>query len=157
MTPLDRRLAVAAAALAVIAGGVIAGQWIYERMQVGKELRQVEALAGNAERAARDLARQSNSAAALIKLIGKTDALNVLTSLTSSVPADSWAYEVDVAPGQGGVLQAKVGGFTPTSTVLVNVLEKTPELEQVRLVSSASAGIGTGKDRMKLTARWAGK
>lgn len=157
VTPLDRRLAITAGALTVLCCGVIAGQWIYERVQVNKELARVQALAREADRTARELGRQSASGTALIALVSKADALDVLSALTTSVPTDSWAYEIEVAPGQGDVLQVKLDGFAPTAATLVNVLERAPEIERVRLVSSASAGIGTGKDRLKLTARWAGK
>ena len=157
VTPMDRRLAVIAGALAMVSGVLITGQWIYERVQVGKELDRVRALASSADSTARHVARQSTGGTALIGLMSKADALDVLTTLTSTVPTDSWAYEMDVAPSQGGGMQVKLSAFAPTATVLVDVLEKSPELEQVRLVSSASAGVGTGKDRMRVTARWAGK
>ena len=157
VTPVDRRLALVAGALLLVAGVLITGQWIYERVQVGKELDRVEALAGNADGTARQVARQSTGGTALIGLMSKADALDVLTTLTTSVPTDSWAYEMDVAPSQGGGMQVKLSAFAPAAAVLVDVLEKSPELEQVRLVSSTSAGVGTGKDRMRVTAQWAGK
>jgi hypothetical protein len=157
VTQLDRRLATAASALAFVTGAVIAGQWIYERAQVNKELVRVQMLARAADLAARELGRQSRSGTSLIAVMERADALDVLSALTTSVPTDSWAYELEVAPGQNGVLQVKLDGFAPIAGTLVTVLEKTPGIDHVRLVSAASAGIGTGKDRLKLTARWAGK
>jgi hypothetical protein len=157
VTQLDRRLAIASGALAIVTGAVIVGQWIYERTQVNKELARVQALAREADVAARELGRQSKSGTSLIAVMQRADAIDVLSALSASVPTDSWAYNLEVSPGQNGVLQVKLDGFAPTAGTLVSVLEKSPDLDRVRLVSAASAGIGTGKDRLKLTARWAGK
>ena len=157
LTPLDRRLMGAAVGLAVLTLAVIGGQWMYERVEVGRELQRTSGLATTAETVSRQLTNNSAAAAALVNIMAKPDAVDVLTALTANVPRDSWAYELEVTSAQAGALQIKLGGFTPTATTFVDVLEQTPELEQVRLVSAASAGLGTGKDRLRLTARWAGK
>lgn len=154
-TSLDRRLAAVAGALALAAAGLTAGQWIYERSQLADEVERASALASKAESLAHILQTKSSNASALIAIMNTQDAVDVLTSLTSSVPQDTWAYELDIKPVAAGGYQVKLGGFAPAATMFVDTLEKAPQFEQVRLVTATSAGLGAGRDRLQLTARYA--
>jgi hypothetical protein len=154
ITPLDRRLAAVAATLVCVAAGITGAQWFYERAEVKDEVERVRALAVTTESLTRRLRDESAPATALIGIMRKPDAVDVLTSLTSSAPQDSWAYELDIKPAQAGGYQVKFGGFAPAATMLVDTLEKTPQFENVRLVTAASAGLGTTRDQLQLTARF---
>ena len=44
--------------------------------------------------------------------------------------------------------------YLPAATMFVSALEKRPKFGGVRLVSAASAGIGTARDRLTVTARF---
>ncbi len=48
----------------------------------------------------------------------------------------------------------KAAGFVPAATMFTDMLAKAPEFQEVRLASATSAGLGTAKDRVQLTARW---
>jgi len=156
-TQLDRRLAALSAGLAVALGALIGGQWFYERLQVGREVQRVSAAARMSKTLTQQLVKNSASGLSLTHIMERPDAIDVLTRLTYQVPQDTWAYELEIAPGVAGSLQVKLTGFTPTATMLVDLLAKTPELENVRLVSATSAGLGSGRDRLQLTARWPNK
>jgi hypothetical protein len=154
---LDRRLAGIVVSLAAATAGVIAAQWTYERVQVGQEVERVRSIAQSAQALADRLARDAAAANALARIMRQSDAADVLKTLTTVVPSDSWVYALNVGPAPSGTLQIELDGFTPTATVLVDLLDKAPELEEVRLVSATSAGLGAGQDRLHVTARWAGK
>jgi hypothetical protein len=155
LTSLDRRLATVAGALALAAAGLTAGQWIYERAQLADEVEKADALAAKAQSLAHTLQAKTSSASALIGVMSTPDAVDVLTSLTSTVPQDTWAYELDIKVAAAGGYQVKLNGFAPAATTFVDTLEKTPQFEQVRLVSATSAGLGSARDRLQLTARYA--
>jgi hypothetical protein len=154
LTALDRKLALAAASLAVAAACVIAGQWIYERVSVQDEVIQARELAATTGALTRRLREESASAVALVQLMRVPDAVDVLTALTSTTPQDTWAYELDVKPEPAGGYQVKMGGFAPAATTFVDTLEKSPQFGHVRLVSAASAGLGTARDRLQVSAKW---
>lgn len=154
LTLRDSRVGIAAVALALGAIGVIGAQWIYERHHVGRELERVRALAAESETLERRIQSESEGVARLARLTREPDAVDVLAQLTTSVPQDSWTYDLEVSPAKGGGYQIRMAGFVPTATMFVDLLEKEPHLEQVRLVSASSAGLGSGKDHLRVTARW---
>jgi hypothetical protein len=155
LTALDRRLAMAAAALAAITVCVVAGQWMHERWSLRGELATARELASRSASLTTRLREDSRPAVALAQLTRTPDAADVLIRLTETVPVDTWAYELEVKPEPSGSYQVKVGGFAPAATTLVDTLEKSPQFNQVRLISATSAGLGTTRDRLQLTAKWA--
>jgi hypothetical protein len=151
---LERRLAVAAAVLVIGVGGLIAGQWIYERVEVGRQAEIAGELATSARSLGEKLKRETAAADALISTMKQPDAMDVLAALTSRMPADAWAYQLEVnAPGTQPA-DIRVSGFAPTATIMIDQLEQAPEFESVRLANAMSAGIGSGKDRVQIVARW---
>jgi hypothetical protein len=154
-TRIDRRLAAAGGALAVSCALVIGWQWGYERLEVGRELRKVAVHAANADKLFRQLASAASPGEALVRTMEQPDALDMLTALTNQVPADSWVYDLEITaePASGGP-QIRLSGFTPAATLLVDQLGKSGQLTNVRLVSASSAGLGSGQDRLQLTASW---
>ena len=157
MTDLDRRLAAAAAVLAAAVAVVIGAQWAFERYQIAKELSRVQAAAATARALALRYERESRPIADLAELMARPDASDVLTALTKRIPDPSWLYEVEVLPQPGDTMHVKMGGFVPTATVFTDMLAKETEFQDVRLLSASSAGLGSGKDRVQLTARWRAK
>jgi general secretion pathway protein L len=153
-TSRDRQLGAVAAGLAVVGAAAIGAQWSYERSRVDAKLQQVEAQARTAVALVRKLQATSAAPEALIRVMERPDAADVLNSLTSTVPQDAWAYELEVKPAPGDAYQIRFGGYAPAATMLVDVLEKGPRFGQVRLVAAASAGLGTGRDRLTLTAKY---
>ena len=146
------RLGVSAAALAVLWGLVIGGQWLFERARVGKALKEVTPHALRVDRLERDLRAQVAPAQALLALMREPDALDVLTTMTEAIPRDSWAYELDILAQPSQPAEIRASTFTPTATMLLDLLGRSPQFEQVKLVSATSAGFGG--DRLTLTARW---
>jgi hypothetical protein len=151
---LERRLAVAAATLVIGVSGLIGGQWIYERVQVGREAEATGARAASARSLAAKLKRETAAADALISTMKQPDALDVLAALTTRMPADAWAYQLEVSAPPAQPADIRVSGFAPTATIMIDQLEQAPEFESVRLASATSAGLGTGKDRVQIVARW---
>jgi len=154
ITRLDRRLAIVCVALGVVACGVVAAQWIFERARVNAELVRVSAQAERARALARNLSRGSAGPDALIALMARPDAVDVLGTLTSDIPSDTWMYELEIKASAAPGYQVKLGGYAPAATMFVDALEKRPKFAGVRLVSAASAGIGTARDRLTVTARY---
>lgn len=154
ITQLDRRLAMTCVALAVIAGGITAAQWILERSRVNAELARVGEQARRARSLAREIKHGSAGADALIALMARPDAVDVLRTLTSDVPSDTWMYELEIKASSTAGYQVKLGGYAPAATTFVSALEKQPKFDGVRLVSAMSAGIGTARDRLTVTARF---
>lgn len=152
-TRTDRRLAVAAIALVTACAAVIAFQWGYERVIVGRHLRALQAPAAAAERLARELKADAAAAEGLVGLMRQPDALDVLTALTEVTPKDTWFYDLDISAQWPQVPRMKLSGFTPVATLLVGALQSSGSLHEVRLVSAASAGLGSGQDRLQLTAQ----
>jgi hypothetical protein len=141
-------------ALGVVACGVIATQWFIERWRVNADLARVSAQAQRARALARDLSRGSEGSNALIDLMARPDAVDVLRTLTSDIPPDTWMYELEIKASATSAYQVKLGGYAPAATMFVDALEKRPKFDGVRLVSAASAGIGTARDRLTVTARF---
>jgi hypothetical protein len=154
MTRLDRRLAMSCVALGVMACIVVASQWVLERVRLNAELARVEPLAQRARAFARDLRHGSAGSEALIAMMGRPDAVDVLRTLTSDIPSDTWLYELEIKASPNDAYQLKLVGYTPAATMFVDALEKHPTFEGVRLVSAASAGLGTTRDRLTVTARF---
>jgi hypothetical protein len=150
----EARLALTAGALAVLWGLLIGGQWVYERVRVGRALDAVNPHALLADRIREELRAAAAPGAALVTLMREPDALDALTALTEAVPADSWAYEVDIGAESPQAAEIKASTFTPTATTLVDLLGRSPQFGAVRSVSATPAGLFAG-DRLKLTARWA--
>ncbi|MEP7246140.1 MAG: hypothetical protein ABI885_21005 [Gammaproteobacteria bacterium] len=157
LTSLDQRLLRGAALLALVTGLTVASQWVYERRNVDRELVRESVVARRVTTLTRQLEQDARPAHFLINLMRETDAVDVLSALTTRVPTDSWVYELDVGPQKEGALQVRFDGFVPTATMFVDMLEKTPEFERVRLVSASSAGLGSGKDRVRIAAAWSKK
>ena len=155
LTRTDRRLGVAAIILAVACTAVITFQWSYERVKVGRELRSLQAPAAAAETLARQLKIDAAPAEALVSLMRLPDALDVLTTLTEGTPKDTWFYDLDITAQWPQIPHIKLSGFTPVATILVGALQNTGKLNDVRLVSATSAGLGSGQDRLQLTAQLA--
>ncbi|MEJ0037691.1 MAG: PilN domain-containing protein [Gammaproteobacteria bacterium] len=153
-TSLDRRLAMICGALAIVACSVVAGQWTFERMRVNAELARVDAQAQRARALARQLTRGSAGPDALIAFMARPDAVDVLRTLTTDIPSDTWAYELEIKASSSPGYQVKLGGYAPAATMFIEALEKKPKFDTVRLVSATSAGIGTGRDRLTVTARF---
>lgn len=153
LTPTDRRLAVSAATLATVCLGVVAFHWVYERVEIGRELRHLQDPADAAGGLAKRLETDAAPAVALVNLMRQPDALDALTTLTTEVPRDSWVYDLDVSAQWPQTPRIKLSGFTPTATMLVGVLGTGGRFDDVRLVSAMSAGLGSAQDRLQLTAR----
>ena len=51
----------------------------------------------------------------------------------------------------------KLSGFAPAATILVDLLGSSHQFDMVRLVSAQSAGLGSGLDRLQLSARLASR
>ena len=154
-TSTDRRLGVVTAILAVGCAALIAFQWGYERVTLGRKLRTLQEPAAAAEKLARQLKRDAAPAEALVSLMRQPDALDVLTTLTQDTPKDTWFYDLDISAQWPQVPRIKLSGFTPVATMLVGALQSRGSLSEVRLVSASSAGLGSGLDRLQLTAQWA--
>jgi hypothetical protein len=153
-SPLERRLAIAAAVLVIGVSGLIGGQWIYERVQIGREAETAGELAASARSLGERLQRETAAADALISTIKQPDALEVLAALTTRVPADAWTYQLEVDAPATQPADVRISGFAPTATIMIDQLEQAPEFESVRLANAMSAGIGSGKDRVQIVARW---
>jgi len=154
-TRIDRRLAITAAALAFLCVSVIAFQWSYERLQVGKKLDSLGTRASSATVLARQLEQDAKPAEALVRLMKSPDAVDTLVGLTADIPKDSWAYELDITAQFPRAPQIKLSGLAPVATTLTGVLTNTGRYDNVRLVYAMSAGLGSGQDRLQLTARLA--
>ena len=154
-TKTDRRLAIAAVTLAVACAALIAFQWGYERVMVGRKLRALEGPAATTEKLARELKKDADPAEALVSLMRQPDALDVLTRLTEVTPKDTWFYDLDISAQWPQAPRVKLSGFTPVATLLVGAIQSSGSLNEVRLVSASSAGLGSGQDRLQLTAQFA--
>lgn len=154
LTTFDRRLAGVAAALLIGIVGLIAGQWIYERIAVGREVRHARDIARDVERLEQKLVRESAPGIALSRVSAAADAADALTALTEAVASDSWVYDVGINAPSVAAAQITLTGFTPAATMLVEALERAPHFQKVRLVSAVSAGLGTAQDRAELAAEW---
>lgn len=150
----EARLALSAGALAVLWGLLIGGQWIYERARVGRALKEAAPHALHVDHLNEQLSEEAAPAAALVTLMREPDALDVLTALTEAVPKDSWAYELDISAPSPESAEVRASTFTPTATMLVDLLGRSPQFEHVKLISATSAELFSG-DRLTLTARWA--
>lgn len=155
LTRTDRRLGIAAAILAVACSALIAFQWGYERVTVGRKLHSLQEPAVAAEKLARQLKKDAAPAEALVSLMRQPDALDVLTTLTQDTPKDTWFYDLDISAQWPQVPHIKLSGFTPVATMLVGTLQNSGSLREVRLVSASSSGLGSGQDRLQLTAQLA--
>lgn len=157
LTRTDRHLAMAAVTLAIACSATIAFQWGYERVMVERKLRALQEPAKTAQKLAQQLKKDADPAEALVKLMRQPDALDVLTRLTEDTPKDTWFYDLDISAQWPQAPHLKLSGFTPVATLLVGTLQGTGNLKEVRLVSASSAGLGSGLDRLQMTAQFAGQ
>lgn len=151
MTLLERRLATTVLALTVMLGGLIAAQWVYERIVVGAKLRDISAQARVASRLADRLTRESAPARELLKIAAVPDASDVLAALTKAVPSYAWVYELHLEAPSTGAVVIDMGAFAPPSSTLVGDLEATRRFGTVQLDSATSSGGPSGLDRLTLT------
>ena len=154
-TKVDRRLAISAIILAVASTALSGFQWGYERVTVGRRLDELQVPAAAAARLARQLKTDAAPAEALVSLMRQPDALDVLAAVTRDTPKDSWFYDLDISAQWPQVPRIKLSGFAPVATMLVATLQSSGNLTDVRLVSATSAGLGSGQDRLQLTAQLA--
>jgi len=157
LSVIDRRLARSAVALAALFLVTLAFHWGYERVVVGRELRRLAPSATAADRLTQQLRTQAAPAEALAALMRQSDALDTLITLTEDIPADSWVYELEVSTQGPQAPRIKLSGFTPVATALVAQLQRSGHFDEVRLVTAISAGLGSGQDRLQLTAREASR
>lgn len=154
VTRLDRSLMALGAIMAAALLLLIAGQWIFERFEVGKESSHTSAKAHEVDRLLRRISTEAAPAEGLVNLMSQPDALDVLVALSEQVPSDSWVYDLDVTAQLPEAPQIKLSGFTPVATTFVDQLGKSGHFERVQIVSAMSAGLGSGRDRLQITARW---
>lgn len=153
LNAIDRRLARSALACAALFLVTLAFHWGYERVVIGRELRRLVPPAAAADRLTQELRTQAAPAEALAAVMRQSDALDILITLTDDIPADSWVYELEVSAQGPQVPRIKLSGFTPAATTLASQLQRLGHFDDVRLVSAISAGLGSGQDRLQLTAR----
>jgi hypothetical protein len=154
-TRTQRRLSVSAAALAVLWLCIVAIHWTYERIQVGHEIERLRAPAETAARLAHDLQARAQPGEALVRLMSQPDAADTLTRLTTEIPKDAWVYDLEVTAQWPQPAHIKLSGFAPVATMLIGHLENDGQFQRVRLVSALSAGLGSGLDRIQITAQLA--
>ena len=113
LTLLERRLSALVLVLACMLGALTAGQWVYERIVVGAQLRRVDAQAQVASHLTEQLNRESAPARDLLRIMRVPDASDVLAALTRTVPPYAWVYQLTVdAPTSGGA-SIRMGAFAP--------------------------------------------
>lgn len=154
LSALDRRLIASAITLATVFLGLIGFHWGSERVQLGRELQRLKAPANAAATLARQLQSTAAPAEALVGLMRQSDALDAVAALNDAVPKDSWVYDLDVVAQFPQAPRVKFSGFAPTATMLVGVLESSHRFGRVRLVSAQSAGLGSGQDRLQVSAQF---
>jgi hypothetical protein len=154
-TQLDRRLVMVCLAFGSLACGVVAAQWLLERTRVNSDLALAEAQAQRARALARGLSQGALRSEALIGLMARPDAVDVLRALTDDIPSDTWLFELEVRASSVPGYHVKLSGYAPAATMFVDALKKSAKFDGVRLVSAASAGLGTAQDRLTVTARYA--
>ncbi len=152
LTLLERRLSALVLVLACMLGALTAGQWVYERIVVGAQLRRVDAQAQVASHLTEQLNRESAPARDLLRIMRVPDASDVLAALTRTVPPYAWVYRLSVDAPTSGAASIRMGAFAPPATALVRVLEQTHRFGKVQLLSATSVGGASGLDRFKLTA-----
>jgi hypothetical protein len=120
---------------------------------VSREVDAAATLAAEADDLDSQLRQRMEPALALTRIAARRDALDFLVALTKRVPGDSWAYDVEITVSPEKTAELNLSGFAAQPPDLIDSLEGTPEFEQVRLVSAVSAGVGTGQDRLELSAK----
>jgi hypothetical protein len=151
--PIETRLAISAAVLAAFWGMALGCQWAYERIKLRHAIVEVSTKAKRTDQLVKEVQSAAAPQAALAELMGAPDALDVLVGLTEQIPADSWAYDIELTAEYPAPPKIKLSAFTPTATMLVDLLRKSGQFEHVRLVQATSAGLGFG-NRLQLTATW---
>ena len=121
-------------------------------MKVDTELQRVHARAGLVRRVLEQIGRESQPAQELARVSAKADAIDVLASLTETIPPDSWVSDLDVRSAATGTPEMRLSGFAPAATTLAEMLEKTRRFGAVRLESATSAGLGSAMDHLQLSA-----
>lgn len=152
LAPLERKLAAAAALLALALAALIAAQWTYERLVVGAALARLSGHATAATRLAHEFASKSLPARQLLQISARPDAADVLGSLTRSIPADAWVYKLDVSAPSSGTPNIQLTAFAPAAATLVDTLQQTHRFGIVRLDWAVSNGTRSGLDQLQLTA-----
>jgi hypothetical protein len=150
----DKKLLWGAAILALATCAVTAGQWVFERARLNAELERTERLAAQARSISQRLEQESSGVRSLAHELSRADAGDILAHLTERIPSNAWIYDLEIAPAANDGVKIRFDGLVPTATQFVENLEKTHEFRDVRLVSATSAGLGTGKDRIRVTALW---
>lgn len=131
----------------------IGGQWWYERSSLSAQLRDARSQAEKIERQRATLADRGKPVIALRELMRSASAAQVLTAMSTAVPANSWIYQTEIRTPAAANPSVKLEGYTTAAAALVEALQQHPEFEQVQLVRSSAAGVASGVDRVELTAR----
>lgn len=152
LAPLERKLAAAAVVLALALTAVIAAQWIYERLVVGAALARLNSHATVASHLAHELTGESLPARQLLRISARPDAVDVLGSLTRSIPANAWVYKLDVSVAGGRASNIQLTAFAPAAATLVDILQQTHRFGAVRLDWAVSNGTRSGLDQLQVTA-----
>jgi len=150
----ERRLTIAAAGLTLLLGAVIAGQWLYERWTVGRQLSQVHAVAMAADRAEQRLKQDAVITRRMIRLMQQPDALDRVNDLTRLLPADVWLSEIELTAAPFEKNHLKAMGFAPAATAMIETLQAAKQFEAVKLIASTPTGLGAASDRVELSATY---
>jgi hypothetical protein len=154
-------LVASAAVLCALYCVTVLGQWWFERSRLAGALDEARTQMAAIHRRQVELDSLSQPLVALGDLMKSKSAVEALTAMSSVIPADTWVYQTEIrqnevrAPAAAEVL-IKLEAYTPAATTLIGLLQGSDEFEQVQLVETASAGLGTASDRVELTARLRG-
>lgn len=132
-----------------------AAQWGYERYSLAEPLDIALAQVMNLQKRRAELAAGSKPIASLREMMEPRSVPQVLAELSAVVPADTWIYQLEIRTPATQTPHIKFEAYTPAASVLINLLERSAQLENVQLVESATADVATSTQRVELTARTA--
>lgn len=147
----DRRWAMAAAALAALWVATIGAQWGFERWRVNGIASKTHAAALAVANLADRIERVATPTQEFSRIMATSDAADVLTTLSESVPTDSWAYELSIDAPLHAPSDIKMIGFASSAPSLIDALQRVPQLSEVTLVNQLPDG--TQRSRVQLTLR----
>lgn len=155
-TRTDRKLAMAAAALSVLAVTSMLGQWTYERGVVEREIDQLQNRSVRATQLLEELENASAQAAVFSGIMQHPDAADLLEILTASIPDDAWVYEIELQAHWSAPHTVTLRGFASANFDPGDALQPEAGFSRVRTNTRPHAGLEALQAHFELQAEWDG-
>ncbi len=152
-TPLDLKLMKVAGAAAAALVVLVGAQWTRERFAVNEQIADLRAQAEKISAARAEVSARAKPLLALQSIVASTEAPELLSKLSTAVPASAWFSHIDLTTPVGAPGTLKLTGNVTSQEEVIAALKSTPGVRNLKSTSAFNGEI-LARERLEVTAEF---